>query len=53
MLLEVFAQLPEKIADQEVWLAFAGPDESGMRRGCKNWRERSSSPSGNFQRRAL
>jgi len=30
MLLEVFAQLPEKIADQEVWLAFAGPDESGM-----------------------
>jgi glycosyltransferase involved in cell wall biosynthesis len=30
MLLEAFAQLPEKIADQEVWLAFAGPDESGM-----------------------
>jgi glycosyltransferase involved in cell wall biosynthesis len=31
MLLEALAELPEKIADQELWLAFAGPDESGMR----------------------
>jgi glycosyltransferase involved in cell wall biosynthesis len=30
MLLEAFAELPEKIAEQELWLAFAGPDESGM-----------------------
>jgi glycosyltransferase involved in cell wall biosynthesis len=31
MLLEAFAELPEKIAERELWLAFAGPDESGMR----------------------
>jgi glycosyltransferase involved in cell wall biosynthesis len=30
MLLEAFAELPEKIAEHELWLAFAGPDESGM-----------------------
>ena len=30
LLLEAFAQLPENIADRELWLAFAGPDESGM-----------------------
>jgi glycosyltransferase involved in cell wall biosynthesis len=31
MLLEAFAELPEEIAEQQLWLAFAGPDESGMR----------------------
>ena len=30
LLLEAFAELPEKIADRELWLAFAGPDESGI-----------------------
>ena len=30
MLLEAFAQLPEKIAGKELWLALVGPDESGM-----------------------
>ena len=30
LLLEAFAQLPENIANRELWLAFAGPDESGM-----------------------
>jgi len=32
LLLESFAQLPENIAGKQVWLAFAGPDESGMQR---------------------
>ncbi len=31
LLLEAFARLPDKIAGREVWLAFAGPDESGMK----------------------
>jgi glycosyltransferase involved in cell wall biosynthesis len=31
LLLEAFARLPEKITGREVWLAFAGPDESGMK----------------------
>jgi glycosyltransferase involved in cell wall biosynthesis len=31
LLLESFARLPESIGGKEVWLAFAGPDESGMR----------------------
>ena len=31
LLLEAFAQIPGKVAGKEVWLAFAGPDESGMR----------------------
>jgi len=30
LLLEAFAQLPENITNKQVWLAFAGPDESGM-----------------------
>jgi glycosyltransferase involved in cell wall biosynthesis len=30
LLLESFAQLPETIDGKQVWLAFAGPDESGM-----------------------
>lgn len=30
LLLEAFAQLGERIAGRVVWLAFAGPDESGM-----------------------
>jgi len=30
LLLEAFAQLPERVAGKVVWLAFAGPDESGM-----------------------
>jgi glycosyltransferase involved in cell wall biosynthesis len=30
LLLESFARLPESIAGRQVWLAFAGPDESGM-----------------------
>jgi glycosyltransferase involved in cell wall biosynthesis len=30
LLLESFARLPESIAERQVWLAFAGPDESGM-----------------------
>ena len=30
LLLESFARLPESIAEKQVWLAFAGPDESGM-----------------------
>jgi glycosyltransferase involved in cell wall biosynthesis len=30
LLLQAFAQLPEKISDKQLWLAFAGPDESGM-----------------------
>ena len=30
LLLEAFAQLPEKINDRELRLVFAGPDESGM-----------------------
>src|SRR5437764_5740168 len=30
LLLEAFAQVPEKLAGKPVWLAFAGPDESGM-----------------------
>jgi glycosyltransferase involved in cell wall biosynthesis len=30
LLLESFSQLPETIAGKQVWLAFAGPDESGM-----------------------
>lgn len=31
LLLESFAQLPEAIDGKKVWLAFVGPDESGMR----------------------
>jgi glycosyltransferase involved in cell wall biosynthesis len=31
LLLESFAQLPEAIDGKPVWLAFVGPDESGMR----------------------
>jgi glycosyltransferase involved in cell wall biosynthesis len=30
LLLEAFARLPEKITNRQVWLAFAGPDDSGM-----------------------
>jgi len=30
LLLESFAQVPETIDGKQVWLAFAGPDESGM-----------------------
>ena len=30
LLLEAFAKIPEKIGSREVWLAFVGPDESGM-----------------------
>jgi glycosyltransferase involved in cell wall biosynthesis len=30
LLLESFARLPESIGGKQVWLAFAGPDESGM-----------------------
>jgi glycosyltransferase involved in cell wall biosynthesis len=30
LLLECFAQVPETIDGKQVWLAFAGPDESGM-----------------------
>ena len=30
LLLESFALLPESIGGKQVWLAFAGPDESGM-----------------------
>jgi glycosyltransferase involved in cell wall biosynthesis len=35
LLLESFARLPESICGKEVWLAFAGPDESGMQRCLK------------------
>jgi glycosyltransferase involved in cell wall biosynthesis len=31
MLLQAFTQLPKNIAGKDLWLAFAGPDESGMR----------------------
>ncbi len=31
LLLESFARLPRNIGGKQVWLAFAGPDESGMR----------------------
>jgi glycosyltransferase involved in cell wall biosynthesis len=31
LLLEAFSQLPENLGGRAVWLAFAGPDESGMR----------------------
>src|SRR2546430_8759168 len=30
LLLEAFARLPERITNRQVWLAFAGPDDSGM-----------------------
>ena len=30
LLLEAFAQLPAELENRAVWLAFAGPDESGM-----------------------
>jgi glycosyltransferase involved in cell wall biosynthesis len=30
LLLESFARLPQSIGGKQVWLAFAGPDESGM-----------------------
>jgi glycosyltransferase involved in cell wall biosynthesis len=35
LLLEAFATLPQRIAGREVWLAFAGPDESGMQARLK------------------
>lgn len=31
LLLDAFTRIPETIAGRAVWLAFAGPDESGMR----------------------
>jgi glycosyltransferase involved in cell wall biosynthesis len=31
LLLEAFTRIPAKVQGKEVWLAFAGPDESGMR----------------------
>lgn len=31
LLLDAFAKLPEAIAERPLWLAFAGPDEAGMR----------------------
>jgi glycosyltransferase involved in cell wall biosynthesis len=31
LLLEAFLRIPETVKGREVWLAFAGPDESGMR----------------------
>jgi glycosyltransferase involved in cell wall biosynthesis len=35
LLLESFARLPENIGGKQVWLALAGPDESGMRRNLE------------------
>ncbi len=35
LLLEAFAKIPQTIDGREVWLAFVGPDESGMHRRLK------------------
>ena len=45
LLLESFARLPESICGKQVWLAFAGPDESGMQAGLRELsRERAVDP---------